>query len=87
MTVNFNSKTLEAYWLLLKNLSEDAKLELASRLINSLKPKKNPEKKESKNGILERLYGAWDDEEESAEEMVERIQKSRFSNREIESFD
>lgn len=87
MTVNFNPKILEAYWLLLRDLSEDARLELASRLINSLKPSSTLDKKEPKPNILESLYGAWSDEKETAEEMIERIQKSRSSNREIESFD
>lgn len=87
MTVNFNPKTLEAYWLLLRDLSEDARLELASRLINSLKPAQKADKKAPKNSGLESLYGAWNDEAESAEEMIERNQKSSASNREIESFD
>ena len=87
MTVNFNSEALDAYWLLLKNLSAEAKLELASRLINSLKSEPSDQKKESKDKIMERLYGAWNDEEKTAEEIIEFIYNSRVFNRKIESLD
>ncbi len=63
--------------MLLKDLSTDARLELASRLLNSLKrttPEPSEEKTESKSSILDRLYGAWDGEKETAEEMIARIQ-------------
>ena len=76
--------------MLLKDLNADARLELASRLLNSLKrgtPEPNSEKLESKSSILDRLYGAWDSEKETAEEMIARIQQARLSNREIEPFD
>lgn len=84
MTVNFNPKTLEAYWLLIRDLNEDARLELASRLINSLKLKSAPDKKGNEpKSSLDILYGAWSDEKETAEEMIELLQKSRLDNLKI----
>ncbi|MCB0594097.1 MAG: hypothetical protein H6557_33670 [Lewinellaceae bacterium] len=83
--VNFNNKVLESWWALLKHLSVEAKLELASRLINSLKA---PEPVEGgKNEDWKKLYGAWADDGESADKLIELIRESRFVNRKIESFD
>lgn len=82
--VNFNKDALEKWWALLKHLSSEAKIELASRLIDSLK---SPDEPEKKNDDFEKLYGAWADEEESAEELIEFLRNSRSTNRKIESFD
>ena len=79
---NFNNKVLESWWALLRHLSVEVRLELASRLINSLKTPEPADNKEWK-----KLYGAWADEKESAEEMITRIRESRFVSRQIESFD
>lgn len=76
--------TVEKWWALLKDLSSEAKIELASRLIDSLKSPYDPEKS---NDDLKKLYGAWVDEEESAEELIEFLRNSRSTNRKIESFD
>ena len=79
---NFNNKVLESWWALLRHLSVEVRLELASRLINSLKTS------EPVNGKgWKQLYGAWSDEKESAEEMIALIRESRFVDRQIESFD
>ena len=84
MTVKFNKRTLEIWWALLAGLSTESKLELAARLINSLKENAiAPRKKD--DGWL-KLAGAWKDEE-SVEEMANRIRSSRFTNRQIEPFD
>ncbi|MEM1322894.1 MAG: hypothetical protein AAGG75_21695 [Bacteroidota bacterium] len=81
---NISSKILDNLWPLLKGLGAEAKLELASRLIDSLKsPDPTPNQEEDWRS----LYGAWKDEEESAEEMIQRIRESRLSNRQLESFD
>jgi hypothetical protein len=71
---NFNKDLVEIWWVLLKRLSVEANLELASRLIDSLK---QPEIPEEKTGWKE-LYGAWADEEQSAEELIELIRNSRY---------
>ncbi len=84
MTVKFNERTLEIWWALLAGLSKDNKLELAARLITSLKENDTYPKKKD-DGWL-KLAGAWKDEE-SAEEMANRIRSSRFTNRQIEPFD
>lgn len=82
--VNFNKDALEKWWALLKNLNHETKIELASRLIDSLK---SPNKPEEEKEDLRTLYGAWADENESAEELIEFLRKSRSTNRQIESFD
>jgi len=69
-----------AYYDLLSNLNESSKLELIAHLSNSiLKNKRN------KSKSFEKLFGAWKSKE-TAEEIIENIKKSRFSNRKIESF-
>lgn len=81
----FNNKVLDAWWALLKNLSNDLKLELASRLIDSLKkeaPKPAPENTDWKS-----LFGAWKNDETSADELINLIRNSRLSNRTFESLD
>ncbi len=50
--VNFNKDALEKWWALLKHLSSEAKIELASRLIDSLK---SPDEPEKKNDDFEKL--------------------------------
>lgn len=75
---------IESWWSLLKNLNNDIKLELASRLIDSIKKPAPPIKK---NDDWKKLAGAWNNEELSAEEMIEFLRDSRFTNRKIESLD
>ena len=91
-TIKFNSDSLDIYWSLLKHLNSEAKLELISRLIDSLKkpsPAPEPTKKELKIKSWKDLYGAWADEEETAEEMIERIEGARLTNfnKHLEPFD
>jgi hypothetical protein len=80
-----NNKVLETWWSLLRHLSVEVRLELASRLIDSLKSPDPSEKKEKKD--WKKLYGAWAEEKESAEELITLLRDSRFVNRKIESFD
>ena len=68
---NFNNKILDSWWALLRHLKAEVRLELASRLIDSLKPQEPVEEKEP-NG-WKSLYGAWSDEEESAEDLISII--------------
>ena len=83
-TFNFNGKILESWWSLLKHLSNDMKLELASRLIDSIKSPVPA--KEVNSTDWKKLCGAWKDEKESAEELIVFLKNSRLTNRQIESF-
>lgn len=83
--VNFNNKLIESWWDLLRHLSAEVRLELASRLINSLKTPEPEKKKEKTNWT--NLYGAWAEEDKSAEDFIDLIRDSRFTNRQIESLD
>lgn len=64
-----------SYWNLLKNLSDNIKLQLIARLSNSLLEKKV----DNKTSNISKFYGAWKDEDfpMSAEEMVKDIKMSR----------
>lgn len=77
---------IESWWSIIKNLNNDIKLELAGRLIESLKNAPSPIKKEKDDDWL-KLYGAWSDKEETAEDLINLIRTSRVSTRQIESLD
>jgi hypothetical protein len=64
---------------MLKNLSADVRLELISRISNSLKSDKAIEKSDS----WKQLFGAFESSQ-SADELIEDLRKSRYTNREIE---
>ncbi len=83
--LNFTNSALESWWSLLQHLNNDLKLELASRLIDSIK-KPLPPTTTKKDG-WKKLAGAWKDEEQSAEELILFLRNSRLSNRQIESLD
>ena len=69
----------ENIFRMVKNLSADVKLELISKITDSLKGTK----KEAKDDSWKKLFGAWESEE-SAEEIIEEIRASRYTNRQIE---
>ncbi|MEX2568774.1 MAG: hypothetical protein WD431_22725 [Cyclobacteriaceae bacterium] len=69
----------ENIFRMVKNLSADEKLELISKITDSLKKTK----KEVKDDSWKKLFGAWESEE-SAEEIIEGIRASRYTNRQIE---
>lgn len=69
----------ENIFRMVKNLSADVKLELISKISDSLKETK----KEVKDDSWKKLFGAWESEE-SAEELIEEIRASRHTNRQIE---
>lgn len=69
----------ENMFRMVKNLSADIKLELITKITDSLKGTK----KEAKDDSWKKLFGAWESEE-SAEEIIEGIRASRYTNREIE---
>lgn len=69
----------ENIFRMVENSSEEVKLELISKITNSLKGTK----KEPKDDSWKKLFGAWESEE-SAEEIIKVIRASRHTNRQIE---
>lgn len=77
-TIDFNRKLIGGYMELLRNLSPDSKLDLISKLSESLKSTtKNNEP------TLRELFGAYQSEQ-SAEELINEIKKARSFNRKTE---
>ena len=75
--VNFSNAVIEAYLALLKNLSQEDKLVLISRLSQSM-IKEKPEDDE-----LGMLFGAFQSDK-TAEQQIEEIRQARVFNRLIE---
>jgi hypothetical protein len=79
-TTNLNINVIDNYFGLLKNLSIDNKLELISKLSNSMKSSKKEE-----SSSLSSLYGAFKSKK-SADELIKDIRESRTFNRKREEF-
>ncbi len=77
--ININKVLVETYLSLLMNLSPDNKLELISKLSQSMKVGKNQELP------LKELFGRFISEK-TAEEQIEEIRSSRVFNRKNEGF-
>ena len=75
---DINTKLINSYLDLLKNLSPANKLDLIARLTLSVKSDM-----EVKNNAFEQAFGAWEGDE-SAEEIIDTIRSSRQFNRQIE---
>ena len=73
-----NINIIDSYIELLNNLSPDSKLELISRLSQSLKSQKKPKEKS-----IQELFGAFMSDK-SAETIIEEIRQSRTFTRQIE---
>lgn len=67
------------YFGMIKNLSPDVKLELISRISDSLREPSSQE-----NDSWKKLFGAYDSKQ-TAEEIIDDLEKSRFTNRQIEN--
>jgi hypothetical protein len=78
-TADLYTKIINGYLGLLKNLSPASKLDLISKLTQSVKSDIR-----SQNNNLKKAFGAWD-QEESADELVDTIRSSRLFNRKIEN--
>lgn len=76
--VDFNTKLIDGYMGLLRNLSPDGKLDLISKLSESLKSTSK-----DKEPSLKDLFGSFQSKE-SAEELIEGIRQSRSFDRKIE---
>jgi len=79
-TQNSHSFLIEGYLKLLKNLSIEGKLDLISKLSNSVKA----EMARKENDFFS-SFGAWQSTE-SADELVNKLKTSRKINRQNESF-
>lgn len=79
-TADINTKLIDSYISLLKNMSLQNKLDLISKLTNSVKT----DIEQDKNDFY-KAFGGWD-ENESAEELIDTIKGSRTFNRTIEEF-
>lgn len=78
MGATLNTNIIDSYLALLKNLSPGAKLDLISRLTQSLKSDIKSDK-----SLFESSFGAWQGNE-SAEQIATGIRNSRLFNRKIE---
>jgi len=75
-----NVNIADNYWGMIKNLSADVRLELISRISISLKSDKSIQKSDS----WKMLFGAFESSQ-SADDIIEDLRKSRYTNREIEA--
>lgn len=75
--LNYSGQLIDAYFNLLKNMSDEAKKHLIERLQGSL-----GNKKEGKNNELN-LFGAWHSPN-SADEIIKEIYANRKTGRVIE---
>jgi hypothetical protein len=78
MKAAINNHILNAYMAFLETLSPGAKLDIISKLTQSLKSDVK-----SKDNLFESSFGAWAGNE-SAEEITKSIRDSRTFNRQIE---
>lgn len=79
-TAEINTTIVDGYVELLDNLSTNSKLDLISKLTNSVKTDLT-----NKKSSFKKAFGAFESKK-SAEEIIEEIRNSRVSTRQIESF-
>lgn len=79
-TTEINTTIVDGYVELLDNLSTSNKLDLISRLTDSVKTDLT-----NKKSSFKKAFGAFDSKK-SAEEIIDEIRNSRVSTRQIESF-
>ena len=79
-TTEINTTIVDGYVGLLNNLSTSNKLDLISRLTDSVKTDLS-----NKKSSFKKAFGAFDSKK-SAEEIIEDIRSSRVSTRKTESF-
>ena len=79
-TADINTKLIDSYISLLKNMSAQNKLDLISKLSNTVKTDLEQEKTD-----FYKAFGGWD-KTESAEDLIETIMEARTFNRTIEEF-
>ena len=77
---DINTTIVDVYVGLLENLSTNIKLDLISKLTDSVKADLT-----NRKSSFKKAFGAFDSEK-SAEEIIEEIRSSRVFTRQIESF-
>ncbi|MEI8087851.1 MAG: hypothetical protein WCG93_16690 [Paludibacter sp.] len=80
MKSNSSNVLIDNYFGLLRGLSKETKLQLISKLSNSM-----IEKVDENESLVDRFFCAFKSEK-SAEEIIKEIRESRTFNRTIESF-
>lgn len=80
-SADLNTNLIDSYFILLKNLSPNNKLELIARLSKSMKTNK----KKRKEIPLESLYGSWESDQ-TADELVAKLKAARNFNRKQEEW-
>ena len=80
MKSNSSNVLIDNYFGLLRGLSKETKLQLISKLSNSM-----IEKVDENESLVDRFFGAFKSEK-SAEEIIKEIRESRTFNRTIESY-
>ena len=78
--IDINTTLIDGYLQLLSNLSADNKLDLISKLTQSVKTDIG----ERKNSFY-KSFGAWESKQ-TADEIIADIRNSRIHNRQIEQF-
>ena len=78
--IDINTTLIEGYIKLMNNLSPSTKLDLISKLTQSVKT----DISKKKNSFNE-AFGAWESDQ-SAEEIIKEIKDSRTFNHQIEKF-
>jgi hypothetical protein len=78
--IDINTTLIDGYLQMLDNLSPSNKLDLISKLTQSVKTDITDRRKS-----FYEAFGAWDSKQ-SAEEIIEDIRNSRTFNRKIEQF-
>jgi hypothetical protein len=84
------SGNLQTYWLFLKDLDKESKLSLIELLIQSLKKssvKKTPKNltpMPNNNDWIDEFYGCWNSSDETAEDIITKIESARTMGREFE---
>ncbi|MEX0779931.1 MAG: hypothetical protein WD491_09995 [Balneolales bacterium] len=79
-TTDVNSKLIDSYIALLKNMSSQNKLDLISKLSQTVKKDIHEASPD-----FYQAFGGWD-ENESAEDLILNIKSTRTFNRKIEEF-
>ena len=79
-TADINTKLIDSYISLLKNMSSQNKLDLISKLTKTVK-----RDDEMAENDFYQAFGGWD-ENDSAEELIDSIEEARTFNRTIDEF-
>ena len=80
-TIDRNNNPVDSYFMLLKDLNPDDKLELIARLSKSMK--NDIVEKKEKDDSWKSLFGAWE-LDQSADDFVEELKKDRNFSRKRE---